>query len=139
MSPEDKAAIEQDIADAKSKLISKEMQQQIEEAKKQTKEELMKELETKQKLEEQDKQIATLKAEKEKQEKEAADRLDKIQARVDDIISSKASIKRDDPFKDEGSNIDVDRMSDETVDDIEEKSARAFFGEEYEHMLRQGL
>ena len=133
VSEEDKKAIEQDIADAKSKLVSKEVQAQVDKVKADTRAEVEKEAALKAQLEKQAAEIAQLKADKERQEKDAAERLNKIQAKVDEMVSSKAPVNMQDPFRaPSGAGSVVDTWNDDKVDSIEEESARKFFGESYD-------
>ena len=55
-----------------------------------------------------------------------------------ELITSKAPAQNVDPFKKtEQTKNKVDNMSPQQINDIESASARVFFGENYEQMMRQ--
>lgn len=133
LSQEDIDSMNKDIKEAKDSLVSKETDSKLEEAKKQAKEEAKKEMEVQKKLEEQEKTNKELQEKLEAKEKEAADKLSKLQSKVDDIIGTKQAVQPADPFQSkESGKVDVKRMSDEEINALEENSARAFFGEDFD-------
>jgi TolA-binding protein len=137
---EDVEQIEKDIQDAKSSLVSKEVDMKLEEMKTKAKEEALAEIEMQNKLREQEEQNRKLQEQLEAKEKEAAEKLNSLQQKVDEMVGSKAAFQPVDPFKNEPHQStegvpDVKRMSDEQVDDIEMESARAFFGDELDERV----
>ena len=57
-----------------------------------------------------------------------------LKKKVDDMVTSRAPVNTQDPFV---NNPASENMSDDKIDAIEEKSARAFWGDvQYEEMLR---
>jgi F0F1-type ATP synthase membrane subunit b/b' len=136
LTPEDIQAMQKDIEEAKSKLVSKDTDMIVQKAK----EEALKEIEAKQKLEaerkaqeDKDKLIQELQDKVKAQETEAATRFDALQKRLDEMASSKAVITPEDPFKSQTNPaVDIDKWSDEQVRQFEENSARKFFGEDFE-------
>jgi DNA-binding helix-hairpin-helix protein with protein kinase domain len=136
LTPEEIAQMQKDIEEAKSKLVSKDTEAVIQRAK----EEAMKELEAKQRVEaerkaqeDKDKLIAELKAKVESQEKEAASKFEMLQKKLDEMASSKAVIPPQDPFTNQTKpQNDIDKWSDAKVNELEEKMAREFFGADYD-------
>jgi len=123
--------INKDIATAKESLISKETEMKIEEMKKQAKNEAKQELEAQQKFEQQEKENQELKKQLEAREKEAATKLESLQKKVDEMIGSKAAMQPIDPFKAPPPETEkVDSWSDDKIEQVEEASARAFFGDD---------
>lgn len=133
LTKEDLDQINKDIQDVKQSLVSKETQDAAEKAKKETEERIKQELELKNKLAEQEKANAEMKKKIEETEKLAADKLMTLQKKVDDLASSKAVLNREDPFRQvSNSNNEVARWDDAKVAAVEEESARAFFGSDYD-------
>ena len=136
LTKEDIDAINKDIEDAKSSLISKETDMKIEEMKKQAKEEAMKELEVQRKLEEQERMNKELQEKLNEKEKEASERLSRLQAKVDELASTKQAMKPADPFQvQEAGKINIKSLSEDDINDIETNSARAFFGEDLDERI----
>lgn len=132
---DEKKAIDKDIAEAKAALVSKDTQDQIAKAKNEAKAEAEKEFQLKKQLEDAEKAKQELQAKIAAQEKETAERLAKLQSKVDELVTSKASINVVDPFKNqpkEALKQQVDGWSEEQVEAFQEASAREFFGDAYD-------
>lgn len=132
---DEKKAIDKDIAEAKAALVSKDTQDQIAKAKNEAKAEAEKEFQLKKQLEDAEKAKQELQAKIAAQEKETAERLSKLQSKVDELVTSKASINVVDPFKNqpkEALKQQVDGWSEEQVEEFQEASAREFFGDAYD-------
>ena len=129
LTKEDLKTIKDDLELAQKLLVSKETTKQIEDAK----EEVKKEIEEKtltEKLEAEKKELAD---KLETKEKETAEQLEKLQTKVDEMISSKAGIVAEDPFKTEpASSKKVDDWSEDKINEVEEDSAKLFFGVDYD-------
>ena len=137
LSEEEKSNLQKDIQSARSNIVSKETEGLIQNAKEEAKKEAEKEFATNAKIKELTEQNEKLKSEQVEKEKAAAEKFDALQSKVDELITSKAPVRTEDPFKPiEKAKNEVDRMSPEQVNDIESASARAFFGEDYDQMLR---
>jgi len=135
LTPEDIAQMQKDIEDAKSRLVSKDTQAVIDKAKEEARNQTIQEIEAKRAQEEKDKLIAELQAKVAAQEKEAAERFEKLQKKLDDMSASKVVITPKDPFESQTKpSDDIDKWSDEKIRQIEEASARKFFGEEYDRL-----
>jgi len=132
LTKEDIDAMNKDIADAKSSLVSKETEMKLEDVKRQAKEEAKQELELKAKFEQQEQLNKELQEKLEAKEREASERLSKLQEKVDEMVSSKAAVRPVDPFaaQEQEKAVDLKRMSDEDINDLEHASAQAFFGSE---------
>jgi hypothetical protein len=130
ITPEEKAAIDKDLADAKASLVSKATQEQLDRAKA----EAEKELQLKKQLEEAEKEKKILADKIAAQEKETAERLSKLQSKVDELVTSKAPATIVDPFKstNDGLKGQIASWNDDQVDAFEEASAREFFGDDYD-------
>lgn len=136
---EDMDALNQDIAKAKSSLSATEIEKVKEEAKKQAIEEYKKA----QEAEMLRKQNEDLKAQLEQQKKVSESAINTIQTKVDSMVASKQVISppSKDPFKKESKQNSsvVDTWSEDRIRQIEDASARAFWGDEgYEQMRREG-
>ncbi len=136
LSAEEQAKIQEDIKNAQKNLVSEATQQQIDNAKKLAREEALKEVETKKILEEKDKEIEKLKQEQVAKETKTAEILAKMQKQIDDSISSKANVQVNDPFDNNNQpsgsqGLTIDSISDEQIDDMEERAAEQFFGDSY--------
>ena len=125
--------LQKDIEDAKSKLISKETDEKIKKAKDEAKKEALAEVEKKKAEDDRERTIKELQEKLEKQEKDSTEKLTAIQKKVDDMVASKAVITKEDPFKnDPNLSKQVDTWSDEKIKEIEENSAKTFFGDAYD-------
>ena len=134
LSKEDIDAINRDIDNVKSKLVSKETQDVISKAKEEAKAEALKEVEIQRKIEELEKEREELAKAKEDQEKLANEELSKLKTKVDELTTSKQTIASEDPFvKKPEMSQEVDKWSDDKVKQIEEESARRLFGEDWDN------
>ncbi len=132
VSDADIKAIEADIAKAQNNINTKEVDEKIKQVKEETKKEVIKEITEKQKLEEIEKQNAELKKQLEEKEKTFKESFTNLKSKVDDLVTSKATIEVADPFTEPNVSDKIDKMSDEEIDKIEEESKRAFFGVDYD-------
>jgi len=135
ISEEEQKAIEADIAKARSSLVSKEMEERLERVKQEATAQATKEAEIKHQLEESQRKQKELEEQMRNKEAEYAKSFDALKSKVDEMTSSKAPVNIQDPFKQptNGTNPnDVDSWDDEKVDQVEEESARAFFGDGYD-------
>jgi len=131
---EELTSIEKDIADAKAKLVSKDTQEAITKAKEEGKEQATKEAELQKKAEEAEKKTEELQKQLEEKEKLALEKLEKMESKINEMVSSKQIIAAQDPFNtDVAMTEKVDKMSDEEVNNLEERSARQFFGVDYDN------
>lgn len=139
MSKEDIENIKAELEKAKNESVSKETQTAIEKAKEEARKEAEKEFAINAEIKAKEDEIARLKEETLKKEKEAAERYAALTKKVDDMVESKAVVSSgQDPFVDKTRDIDVNKLSDEAVSDIEEKAAREFFGDaHYEGLQRE--
>ena len=136
LTEEEKKQVDADIDNAKKELVSKDVEDKIEQVKQETKEQVTKELETKQRMDELQKQNETLQKQLEDKEKGFAESFDKLKTKVDDMVTSKAEVKVEDPFKEPDTAAkEIDKMSDEELDKIEERSGREFLGDAYDDRL----
>lgn len=103
----------------------------INKIKNETKEEILKEVTTKQKEQEIIKENEELKNKLAQQEQLTKTKLEELQKKIDSIISSKATTYTDNPFK-TISGKPIDALNDDEISKIEEESAKAFFGEAYD-------
>jgi len=133
ISKEEMEAISRDIQSTKESLVTKESQDAEAKAKAAGKEEAQKEFELQQKLKEQEEANKKLQEELEKTKTETAEKLNIVQKKVDEMIGSKASVESKNPFETAvGLSKEVDNWSDDKVNEIENRSARKFFGADYD-------
>lgn len=102
VTPEELEALNKDIESATKNFVSAEVQKKIEEAKAQAKAEAEKDFNVQQRIKELEAEKERLAKEKEEQEKKAAEELSSLKSKVDAVISSKATIASQNPFKSEG-------------------------------------
>lgn len=127
-------AIQEDISKAKSSLVSKETDDQIAKAKEQARLEAEKEFTTNQKIQELKAENERIQSEKLEKEKEFADKFSQMNEKINEMIGSKQPVVPENPFKGNQSTgpnqVNVESLSDDAVNAIEEKSAELFFGED---------
>lgn len=127
-------AIQEDINKAKSSLVSKETDDQIAKAKEQARLEAEKEFTTNQKIQELKAENERIQSEKLEKEKEFADKFSQMNEKINEMIGSKQPVVPENPFKGNQSTgpnqVNVESLSDDAVNAIEEKSAELFFGED---------
>lgn len=123
-----------DVADAKATLVSKDTQDAIAKAKEEGADEARKEEELKQKADEATKLAEETKKRLEEQEKASSEKLEAMEKKLNDMVESKQILAAEDPFKTTPALTDkVDKMSEEEVTALEERSARQFFGVDYDN------
>ncbi len=132
LTEEEKQAIDKDLADARTKLVSQDTEDKIRKAKEEGAEAAKVEIEKQQEVDAIKKENADLKASVETKEKEAASNIEMLTKKVDDLVSSKAPVEVKDPFAEENREKTVNKLSDDEVNNIEERSAREFFGDGYD-------
>jgi Skp family chaperone for outer membrane proteins len=122
---EDIDAINKDIEDAKSKLVSKETEDKIAQAKEEAKKEAEKEFAVNQKVKELEEANQKLQEEKEAKEKEAAEKIANLAEKVNTYVESKQVVTNNEtPFG--SNNTDVEKIPDEDIEKIENESYVAF-------------
>lgn len=135
VSKEELEALQKDIEKAATSLSAKERDEVQKSAREEGKKEAEKEFQLQKQLEEAEKKRQELEQKLEKTQQSAAEELKKIQERVDEMAASKQVVPQpEDPFK---KSDEVDKWSDDKIREIEEKSAVAFFGADYETMMSQ--
>jgi multidrug efflux pump subunit AcrA (membrane-fusion protein) len=130
------AAINADIASAQSALVSKGTEELIQKAREEARKEAEKEFLVNQRIKEIETQKAELQKRLEDKEKASAEELDKLKTKVNELVSSRASIQVQDPFRNPVNT--GQELSEEKITQIEVASARAFWGDDaYDDMLRE--
>lgn len=125
LNQEDIDAINKDIEDAKSKLVSKETEDKIAQAKEEAKKEAEKEFAVNQKVKELEEANQKLQEEKEAKEKEAAEKIANLAEKVNTYVESKQVVTNNEtPFG--SNNTDVEKIPDEDIEKIENESYVAF-------------
>lgn len=115
-------------------LAQKERDDLVQKAKDEARKEVLREVELQKQLEEATRAKAEMEKKLAEMEKRTTEEVTKVKEQVNSLISSKAVVPNDNPFKDTHS---VDNFSRKQLDEIEERSARAFFGDEgFESMMR---
>jgi len=140
LTPEDKAAMQKDIDDAKKDLVSDDTSKAIEKAKVDAKAEAEKEFATNAKIKELEDANKKLLDEQTEKEKKSAEQLDALTKKVDDMTTSKANINQQDPFQatpQPDMKSKIDSISDEGALDLQEKAAEQFFGKEGYAMIQR--
>lgn len=121
-------ALNKDIEDAKSKLVSKETEEKLSAAKEEAKKEAAKEFEVNQRIKELEAQNEVYKKQMEDKEKEAAEKITILSDKVNSYIESKAVVSNNNPF-DNKTNNSNEQVSDEDIENIEKQSYAAFVDE----------
>lgn len=141
LTPEEKAAMQKDIDDAKKSLVSDDTAKAIEKAKSEAKAEAEKEFLVNQKIKELEEEKEKLKQEQITKEKESAKQLEELTKKVDDMTTSKAAINTQDPFKAGNNTVDlksqVEKLSDEQALEIENEASRDFWGDTGFEMIQR--
>jgi hypothetical protein len=120
-------AINKDIEDAKNKLVSKDTEAKILQAKEEAKKEAAKEFEVNARIKELEEDKKKLQESIELKEKEAAEKIANLAQKVNNYVESKAVINKQNSPLDK--TIDLDKVSDEDIDKIEQESFNAFINE----------
>jgi len=120
--------LNKDLDSAKSNIVSNEVTKKIEEAKEEAKKEAEKEFITNQRIKDIEEEKKQLQSKQEEAEKKAAEEIEALKTKVNEMISSKSSISQEDPFSKEGGNADssIESLSDEDTDAIEKRSMDMF-------------
>jgi chromosome segregation ATPase len=101
--------------------------------------EALKEAEIQKKLEEKDRRLQELENSLAQQKELAEKGLKEMQEKINNLATSKGGISIKDPFSEKGTRAEgfnPDKLTDEEIRRIEEESARAFFGPDYDRMKR---
>jgi penicillin-binding protein 1A len=140
VSAEELEKIKKDIAEAKDKLVGKELQEAIAKAKAEASEETKKQLEQEQKLKELEEARKKAEDELKKQQEEANKRLEMLQEKVDELSGSKNVATGDNPFK-SPSNTDkplsIDNMTEEQIQELQEQHMRHMLGSDYDRVVEK--
>ncbi len=121
--------LNKDLDSAKSNIVSTEVTKKIEEAKEEAKKEAEKEFATNQKIKDIEEEKKQLQSKQEEAEKKAAEEIEALKTKVNEMISGKSSIASEDPFSNEGNtdvNKSIENLSDEDTDAIEKRSMDMF-------------
>jgi len=129
---EELESINKEIEEANKSLVSEDVAKVIKLEKEAAKKEAEKEFLVNQRVKDLEAEKIALAKEMEHSEKEAAAKLEKLTERVNSLISSKATVKNDNPFNEpQPAKVPTnDDMTEEQEIDIETGSAIAFLGEE---------
>lgn len=138
MAPEEIAALQKDIESAKAALKAQAEQEVAARAKAEGKQEAAQELESRAALEKLAAEKRQLEEALAAAQRRADEELTKVKSKLDEFASSRAvappSAQAPTPARP-----NVDAWSDETVNEVEENSARAFFGDQYDVVKAQTL
>ena len=126
-------AINKDIEDATNTLVSKETEEKIAKAKEEAKKEAEKEFLVNQRVKELEAEKQKLQEQMEAKEREAAERLASLNEKVNKYVESKTSINNENPFNGNNNSNNVESLSDDDVNNIEQESYQAFV----EHRIRK--
>lgn len=140
VSEDDYKKLQEEMSAAKQAMVSEEVQKKISEEREKAKNEALAEAEAKRKLEELEKQNRELQEKMEAQQRAAAEKLEQLTHKVNDMVGSKAVVRQEPraTAQTDTDVPDVDKWSDDKVNAVEEESARAFFGHDaYEQMLKE--
>lgn len=126
LTPEEKQALEQDIADAKQSLKDKEAA--VKEAKEEGRKEATKEAELQRKLEEQERARQELENKIKSYESNSAAQNEEFKKQLDELRESKMVVEPENPFAGNQAqpSVNVDAMSEDEINDIERESCEAF-------------
>jgi len=111
----------------------------VSKAKEEGRQEALKEAEIKRQLEDKDKKLAELESSIQKQRELAESSIKDMQEKINKMATSKSFVEVKDPFAEQGERargFNPDKLTDEEIRRIEEESARAFFGPDYDRMKR---
>lgn len=125
LTDDDIKAINDDLKATKESFVSTETDK--------IKADVKKEFEVQKELEEAQKAKEELEKKLQQKEQDTAKKFEEFQNKIDNMISSKATIVSENPFETkESMSNEVDKWSEDKVNEFEEKSARAFFGSSYD-------
>jgi hypothetical protein len=111
----------------------------VSKAKEEGRQEAFKEAEIKKQLEDKDRKLVELENSIQKQKEIAETSLKEMQEKINKMATSKAYMDIKDPFSEQGERaqgFNPDKLTEEEIRRIEEESARAFFGPDYDRMKR---
>ena len=140
ITPEQKAKLDQETQEALKSMADKQKATEVEKIKSDAKAEAQKEFALEQKLKDQEAQMQKFIAEQEKLKKESAEHLAALQAKFEEAMSQKrAPVVGTDPFAQPDTKTKfLQSLTQEKIDQIEEASARAFYGDElYEEIQKK--
>jgi hypothetical protein len=132
---DDMDSLSKDIEQASAMLVAKERDAVADKAREEGRKEAEREFQLNQQLEEQAKKMKELEEQLAKTRGTAEEQLSAIKTKVDEMASSKAVLSKAPPMS--GVSADVERLNDKQLDMIEVRSAKAFFGPDYDRMLDQ--
>jgi hypothetical protein len=127
LSQEELDAINKDLENAKKSLSTKEAEDLVSKAKEEGKQEATRELQMKAELEAEKLRVADYEKKFKDLEVEKANQLIALQKRVDELASSKG-VAPSAPSQNTGIGHPIDKLSEESIEEIEARSAREFFG-----------
>jgi len=120
-------AIQAEIDKANEKMVSEDIQKRIAEERDAAKKEAEKEFLTNLRIKELEKEKEELKKQQEQREREAAQQLELLKQKVNELAAARAVVKEDNPFKSrEIVPPKEDTLTDEMADEIERASYDAF-------------
>jgi hypothetical protein len=121
--------LNKEIEEAKKQMVSEDVEKKIMAEREAAKKEAEKEFLVNQKIKDLEREKLELQQKNEAVQRQTSQQLESLKAQVDRLMSSKAVITQDNPFKREPQpdvNKSVDMMDEATIDKIEEKSFEAF-------------
>lgn len=141
ISKEELEQLRKDADSARQKLSEEERRKVADEAASKTRAEITHEAELQKALADREKAHKELEDKLIKQQEDVKKQMEEYKKQIDDLSASQAVIKPQNPFaavqNTEGA-IDYDKLSDEQRQDMQENSARAFFGEENYEKSKRG-
>lgn len=123
---EDLDKLEKDMDNARNTLVSKETEDKIAQAKEEAKKEAEKEFLVNQRIKELEEEKVKLAEDKAKKEEEVAKQLEEMKEKLNAAITSRAVPTANNPFNDKPSSSNIDKLSDDEVNQIEQASYLAF-------------
>ena len=121
--------LNKEIEEAKKQMVSEDIEKKIAAEREAAKKEAEKEFLISQRVKDLEKEKEELQKKNEESQRLASQQLELLKAQVDKLMSSKAVITQDNPFRKEPQpdvNISIDNMDEAAIDKIEEKSFEAF-------------
>lgn len=125
----DLEALNNDIEDAKAKLVSKETEEKLAAAKEEAKKEAAKEFETNQRIKELEAELKKKEEAIVAKESESAEKISLLTDKVNNYIESKANVGSNNPFKGDSAEKNIEQMPEDDVEKIEHDSFNAFINE----------
>ncbi len=140
LTPEQKAALDKETSAVIAAVADKQKAEELSKVKDEAKAEARKEFDLELKLKEQQAAMQKVIEEAEKSKKENAAHLEALQKRFEEAMSQKrAPVTSDDPFAQSNTKDNfLKSLTQEKIEQIEEQSARAFYGDElYQEILKK--